>query len=364
MTRCAGRIFVNGVSTGSSGGIGVLHGLGAALLDAMPGCVELAVPGVALPRMPGLQGREGVRSLPTMGLGQRLWWEQRTLPMLARRARADVLLGLTNTLPVPRRGLAGRSAVLIQNVAPLVPGVRSAYRGVGRARLEALRALTVASVRRADVTFLFTDWGRELVARAVPGRRVVAIPAGLDPAPDAPARAGDRPYVLVVADLYRYKGVEDAIRALTTHALRDHELRICGAPSDPEYVARLRRLADRLAVAERVRFLGSVSREEVFGQLRGATCLIHPSRLESLALPVLEALQCGTPVVAADIPIVRESGGDLVRLYPAGDVTGLADSCRATAGGVADPGWVTRISTWGRDRSWSRTAASLLRELL
>jgi glycosyltransferase involved in cell wall biosynthesis len=118
-----------------------------------------------------------------------------------------------------------------------------------------------------------------------------------------------------------------------------------------------------LAVAKRVRFLDSVSRDDVFDLLRGAACLIHPSRLESLALPVLEALQCGIPVVAADIPVVDEIAGDLVRLYPAGDVRGLVECCVSAAGDIDDPGWIRGVSKWGRNRSWSRTTASLLREL-
>jgi alpha-1,3-rhamnosyl/mannosyltransferase len=55
---------------------------------------------------------------------------------------------------------------------------------------------------------------------------------------------------------------------------------------------------------------GYVDQEELADLYRGAACLVQPSRFEGFGLPVLEAMACGTPVVALDEPALREVAGD------------------------------------------------------
>jgi glycosyltransferase involved in cell wall biosynthesis len=56
----------------------------------------------------------------------------------------------------------------------------------------------------------------------------------------------------------------------------------------------------------------------------GAAALVVPSWYEGFGLPALEALACGTPVVAADLPAHREVLGDQAELFPPGDPPALA----------------------------------------
>jgi glycosyltransferase involved in cell wall biosynthesis len=71
------------------------------------------------------------------------------------------------------------------------------------------------------------------------------------------------------------------------------------------------------------------------GAVAGAACLAFPSVYEGFGLPPLEALACGTPVVASDLPATREVLGGQAVLVPAGDPAALA---HALAGILAEDG--------------------------
>jgi glycosyltransferase involved in cell wall biosynthesis len=337
----------------------VLEGLGGALLRGGSDQVELLVPSEELQGMASLHGLPGVRAVQRSGAGRRLWWEQLELPRLVG-GRGDTLLGLTNTLPLGTGGVY-RRALLIQNVAPLVGWARRVYHGRARARLEVLRALTLASVRRADVTFLFTEYGRDLVARAVPGKRIVAVHPGLLPVSQVDDGRIERPpYVVVAADLYRYKGVEDVIRAISAPALRHVHLHVCGAPMDRDYVGSLHRLVANLGVDTRVHFDGAVPRDEMVNRIRGALCLIQSSRLESLGLPLLEAMLCEVPVISTDIPAARELSRGQVRFYPAGDHEQLAKQLATIIEAGPDIGSLEMARAHAERMGWDLTAREML----
>jgi glycosyltransferase involved in cell wall biosynthesis len=86
---------------------------------------------------------------------------------------------------------------------------------------------------------------------------------------------------------------------------------------------------------EAVRTPGYLPEDDLARVVAGAAALVCPSWYEGFGLPALEALACGTPVVAADLPALREVLGDQAELVPPGDATALAD---ALARVLDDPG--------------------------
>ncbi len=64
---------------------------------------------------------------------------------------------------------------------------------------------------------------------------------------------------------------------------------------------------------------GYVSKPELVELYRGAAVLVMPSQFEGFGLPVLEAMACGTPVVAAADPALREVAGDAAVYATDGD---------------------------------------------
>jgi glycosyltransferase involved in cell wall biosynthesis len=84
-----------------------------------------------------------------------------------------------------------------------------------------------------------------------------------------------------------------------------------------------------------VRTAGYLPQPDLARVVAGAAALVFPSWYEGFGLPALEALACGTPVVASDLPALREVLGDQAELVPPGDPAALAG---ALARVLDDPG--------------------------
>jgi glycosyltransferase involved in cell wall biosynthesis len=79
-------------------------------------------------------------------------------------------------------------------------------------------------------------------------------------------------------------------------------------------------LAARLGLDEAVVGLPHLSRGVLAAVYRRAALVVQPSEREGFGLPVLEAMACGTPVLASDLPVLREVGGNAVRYCPVADI--------------------------------------------
>jgi glycosyltransferase involved in cell wall biosynthesis len=106
--------------------------------------------------------------------------------------------------------------------------------------------------------------------------------------------------------------------------------------------------------------------EEVLRRVvAGAVALAFPSVYEGFGLPPLEAMACGVPVVASDIPAVREVTGGLARLVPPDDADALAEGLADVLRSASDPGEPAaararreHAAGWTWDRVARRTAAA------
>lgn len=212
----------------------------------------------------------------------------------------------------------------------------------------------------------------ELSRLGLPRARISVVPCGVDLAqfsPDGPAaRRGARHRLVTVGRLVPRKGFDIAISALAQ--LPETELVIAGGPErgrlsqDPE-VRRLRELADRLGVGDRVRWPGQVSRDDMPALLRSADAVVCTPWYEPFGIVPLEAMACGVPVVAAAVggltdTVVDGVTGLLVRPHQPKE---LASRVRRL---LDDPALCHAYGTAGHDRaqarySWDRVAADTLR---
>jgi glycosyltransferase involved in cell wall biosynthesis len=205
-------------------------------------------------------------------------------------------------------------------------GVGARLRGLVLSRL---RTWDVASAARVDLFVANSRFVAERIGRYY-GREaeVVHPPVDVDfftPGPAAPPAAGREGagYALMVTALAPYKRVELAMEACAKLGL---ELRVVG--TGPEE-ARLRRLGDG-----RTRLLGRVSGEELRELYRGARCLVQPG-VEDFGIAPVEALACGTPVVAlgrGGVLDVVEDGVHGLLVAAEGDAEALAEAIDKAAG--------------------------------
>jgi type III pantothenate kinase len=165
-------------------------------------------------------------------------------------------------------------------------------------------------LRRADhVVATCSDEVFELVRMGGAHGRLTVVPCGVDLdlfTPDG-RRARRRPgrkRIVCVGRLVERKGVGNAISALV--ALPDVELVVAGGPPraqldrDPE-ARRLRALAEETGVADRVDLRGRMGRADVAALLRSADAAVCVPWYEPFGIVPLEAMACGTPVVASAV---------------------------------------------------------------
>jgi glycosyltransferase involved in cell wall biosynthesis len=111
----------------------------------------------------------------------------------------------------------------------------------------------------------------------------------------------------------------------------------------------------------RVTALGYLDGPRLARVVAGASAFVFPSRYEGFGLPPLEALAAGTPVVASDLPVLREVLGDRATYAPAGDAEALAAAIAATLsagdGGVAGR---ARRAAHAAAYTWERCARATL----
>jgi glycosyltransferase involved in cell wall biosynthesis len=86
------------------------------------------------------------------------------------------------------------------------------------------------------------------------------------------------------------------------------------------------RLVDQLDLARSISVLPHLERKVLAAVYRRAALVLQPSEREGFGLPVIEALACGTAVVASDLPVLRETGGVAARYCSVANISGWTET--------------------------------------
>ncbi|MBN1430296.1 MAG: glycosyltransferase family 4 protein [Anaerolineae bacterium] len=283
-----------------------------------------APPGVGIERV-RLRGAEHVG---------KVLFEQKGFPQAASRVGADLA-----HIPYWGAPLSSSSPIVV-TIHDLIPLLLPAYRGGLPARL--YTALVAASARGASA--VLTDSahsGRDISKHlTLPADRVHAIllacgksyrPESDKAVDEAVRRKYDLPpeYVLYLGGSDVRKNVDTLIEAFVhVKAGTGGDIPLVLAGHLPKQITPrfidVRQVIDRMNMGDAVRAIGPADEADKPSLYRMAKCFVFPSRYEGFGLPVLEAMTCGTPVVAADTSSLPEIVGEAGFLVRPDDIEHLA----------------------------------------
>lgn len=182
--------------------------------------------------------------------------------------------------------------------------------------------------------------------------------------PSAEARSPE-PIIGYVGRIKRYKRVDVLLKALkiVKESVPGVRLRVAGTG---DHLEALKSLAGRLGLADRVDFMGFVTEQQKIEMLRQVHVVSNPSSKEGWGVTVIEANACGTPVIASDVPGLRDAivDGETGLLVPYGDVKTLA---RRLIDVLRDEGLRESLAEgalkWAGTFSWDASAEGILDEI-
>lgn len=319
----------------------------------------------------------------------------RKLPVLRERRQAlNVDRVLTRFLTYPARAALrtrGHDAyhVVDHSYAQLVHALPAGHTGVYCHDLDAFRCLvepekeprpawframawtTLKGMQRAAVVFHSTRAVRDELLRhgLVRAERLVHAPLGVSPEYGPEPLPGDtsdevlrplggKPYVLHVGSGIPRKRVDVLFEVFAALRRRHPELRLVqqGAALNEAQQAHVA----RLGIGDALLQPPKLERATLAGLYRKARAVLVTSEAEGFGLPVIEAMACGTRVVASDLPVLREVGGDAVTYVPVGDVGAWTEAVHHVLESPEPDSARSQRVARGRVYSWTNHARIIL----
>ena len=196
----------------------------------------------------------------------------------------------------------------------------------------ALALLDLLSYRKCTRIIAVSELAKQEVSKHGRGlfKKIVVVPNGIElsefPLEISPSIRGDTQFkCLTVAFMQARKGLDYLLEALSLIKDKTVVLTIVG---DGPHFGRLKRLAERLDIADRVTFAGRLKRAAVIDEFKNSQLFVLPTLWEGQGIVFLEAMASGLPIVATRIPGVNGMLEDGINalLVPPRDSRALADA--------------------------------------
>jgi glycosyltransferase involved in cell wall biosynthesis len=292
----------------------------------------------------------------------RIMWEQLAWPWLTRSSGMNLIHSMAFVLPMVR---SCPSIVTVYDLSFELyphgfPALQRQYLS-GQTRRScqlARRVVTISEATRDDIVRIY-GVSKDKIDIVWPG---VSRAFRLLPQEDVDAfRQREQlpeQYILHVGTIQPRKNLSILLEALVRLDREDIQLIIVGGKGwDFEEIYSL---VGQYGIEEQVRFTGYVPNADLPFWYNAADLLVFPSVYEGFGLPVLEAMACGTPVVAANTSAIPEVVGQAARLFDAGDLSTLTDHIVNV---LDDPQLVATMQDAGRDQAsnftWQRAGEEM-----
>lgn len=166
------------------------------------------------------------------------------------------------------------------------------------------------------------------------------------------------PSILYLGRLKKYKSIDILIRAFAevVKSAPDARLVIAGSGEEEN---KLKRLAAHLKLTHAIEFAGKVTEERKIKLYQESWVMVNPSLMEGWGLTTIEANACGTPIIASDVPGLRDSVNmpEAGYLVPYGDVHAFAEKILVI---IQNKSLRERMSehaiTWSKKFDWQESA--------
>lgn len=285
---------------------------------------------------------------------RRIFYEQTRISRVVRRAPYDVIHFADYQLPLWRT--PPRAVITVHDMSAFVlPEV------FPPSKTRAKRFLLSQSVRRAAHVIVPSESTKHdlMEILQVGPQKIHVVRHGVkDRGRALDHRVHERPYFLAVGTVEPRKNFGRLIQAYQRLAGRLREL--------PDLVIAGRwgwmydetvGLPGKLGVAEKVKFLQYVSEDTLTTLYRDAVAMIYPSLYEGFGLPVIEAMQAGTPVVTTNRGALAELGGDLLWRVDPLDVENIANAMLAVMSATDDVlERAKKAQAWTGQLTWENAA--------
>lgn len=322
--------------------------------------------------LPPLPPNFSVTALPIHDIWLARLWQRARLPLPVETfiGPVDVFHSPDFTLPPVRRGT--RTLLTVHDLS-FVRDPGSAAPGL----LAYLNAVVPRSVARADHVLADSQATKDdlIELYRVPAEKITVLYSGVEaafrPVTDATQLAtvraryglGEAPFILAVGTLQPRKNYVRLLQAFAELAFQSSlinlQLVIVGGKGwlyDSIFAE-----VERLGLRDRVIFPGFVADADLPALYSAARVLAYPSLYEGFGLPMLEAMACGTPVVASTASCLPEVAGDAALLVPPTDVPALAEALgRAVTDEAVRADLIAKGFARARAFTWDRSAGQLL----
>ena len=203
--------------------------------------------------------------------------------------------------------------------------------------------------------------------------KVSVIPPGVDlsrfrPMSQSQSREflgyGEEKNILFVGRLEPLKGLDVLLRAVAAlENLSNVTLNVVGGDENSKEKSRLQSLASRMKLTQTVRFIGSVSQEDLPLHYNAADVCVLPSHYESFGLAALEAAACGRPVVASEVgglPSIVRNGSTGFLVEPKHSDSMAERLCELLGDDMLRSRMGSAARTHAETLGWDRSADALL----